>query len=220
MNKFRLAVTVAVGAGVCLAAAPRSYAQGPGGGMNLPPQIQAKIKLWQKWQLSHKNLSNLQRMLMQVQQVDRDPATKLTKPQAAKVLAVYKAWQSKPTMTEDQAKSVSKQIGAVLTEKQLKKMATMRAPWERGGGRPGGGMGGPGGGGPGGPGGMRPGGSGGPGGARPGGMRPGGAGGPGSFPDPPAKGFNPMNPDTLPFTGMRPMAKKGQQDFLKSLQSR
>jgi len=48
-------------------------------------------------------------------------------------------------------------------------------------------------------------------------------GGPGAMggfqlPDPPKGGYNPLNPDTLPFEIIRPMAKKGLADFTATLQ--
>jgi hypothetical protein len=179
---------IAVLAACSLATIP-AFAQNPGGGGGIPPEMMAKMKAWQKWTESHKNLSNLQTMLMQIREMDKDPAVKLDKSQAQKMLAIYNAWDKKPTMTEDQAKSVSKQVGALLTVKQLKKMTTMPNPFQRR--RPGAGA--PGGGGP-----------------RPGGFK---------MPDPPKGGYNPMNPDTLPFEQMRPMAKKAQAEFLKELKA-
>ncbi len=171
-----------------------ALAQGPGGGM--PPEIAAKIKLWTKWRESHKNLSNLQTMLYQVRKIDESPGTELSKDQSKKVVSVLKTWRNKQDMSEDQAKSVSKQIGSVLSEKQLKKMATEQPPWARGGGGGGG----------------RPGGGG-------GGARPGG-GAKFTFPDPPAGGYNPLNPDTLPFVQMRPQAKHDGDAFISSLDKR
>jgi hypothetical protein len=178
----------------CLLGLPMTalWAQGPGGGGGqMPPEMQAKMKAWQKWRESHKNISSLQTMLFQIRQIDKDPTTQITKPQAAKILPVLKSWRHKPAMSDDQAKQVSKKIGAVLNEKQLKKMSTFQ-PRGRGG------MGGPGGGGrmgggPGGPGG----GPGGGGGGRFGGG-PGGGGRRGGFPDPPTGDFNPLNPESRP----------------------
>ena len=166
--------------------APPVSAQGFGGG-GMPPEIAAKIKAWQRWRDSHKSISNLQTMLYQVGEMDKQPDTRLTKPQAAKLCSILSAWRNRPTMTDDQAKDVSKQIGAMLNDRQIKKMVSIQPPWMRGAGGGGGG-------------GFRPAGGGGP---RPGG-RPGGF----SFPDPPAGGYNPLNPDTLPFAGMRPQVKK------------
>jgi hypothetical protein len=118
-------------------------------------------------------------------------------------------------------------------------------PGGPGGGRMAGGPGGPGGGrmagGPGGPGGGRmaggpngapgggrpggagaPGGPGGPGGGRPGGPggRMGGPGGSFKMPDPPKHGYNPLNPDTLPFEQSRPGAKKRLDEFTSKMQAK
>lgn len=177
------------------AALPVVRAQGFGGGM--PPEIAAKIKLWQKWRETHKNVSNLQTMLYQVTEMDKSPDSKLDKKQAGKLLAIYKSWSTKPELNEDQAHSVQKQIGDLMNLKQIQKMTTIQPPWGRGGG--GGGMGG-----------GRPGG---------GGARPGGAGG-FKFPDPPKGSYNPMNADTLPFEAMRAQAKHNMQEFMATLQQR
>lgn len=189
--RWGLSLVAAVG---MLAVGPVAVrAQGFGGGM--PPEIAAKIKLWTKWRDQHKNVSNLQTMLWQVQQLDKSPDTKLSKPQAAKLLTILKTWRNKPTMNEDQAHSVQNQIGNLMSLKQVKKMTTLQPPWARmgGGGRPGGGGGG--------------------------GPRPGGPGG-FKLPDPPKGSYNPLNPDTLPFEQMRPMAKRGMDAFLSDLSLR
>ena len=195
----RLGLATLLVAGACAAMTPGAKAQG-GGGFQMTPEMQAKIKAWQKWRESHKNISTLQTMLYQVREVDKDPTTQLDKKQAGKMLSIMKTWRNKPTMTDDQAKEVSKQVGAILNEKQLKKMSTIQTPWQRRGGGGGGGGGRP------------PGGGGGGGGARP-------AGGSGGFkfPDPPAGGYNPINPDTLPFEQMRPQAKASIDGFMADL---
>jgi len=212
MKLLRFGLMTVLAMGACAVGGPRVLAQAPGGpgggGFQPTPEMKAKFAAWQKYRDQHKNLTNLSTMLRQIREVDKDPQTQFTKAQAGKLLPILKAWRNKPTMTEDQAQSVSKQIGAILTEKQLKKMATIKPRGfggGPGGGRPGG-PGGPGGGGPGGP----------------GGGRPGGPGGPGGFqmPDPPKGGYNPLNPDTLPFERMRPQAKKSLDEFTASLQQR
>jgi hypothetical protein len=195
-----VAVVLTVGA---LAISTVALAQPPGGG-GMPPEIQAKIKKWQKWRENNKNLSNLSTALMQIREIDKDAATQLDKKQAGTMLGIMKSWRSKPTMSDDQAKGVLKQVTGMLTVKQIQRMQTIQ-PFGRGGGG----------------GGMRPGGGGPGGGGRPGG--PGGGGRPGggfSFPDPPKGGYNPMNPDTLPFEQMRPMAKKSTEEFMAALAKR
>ena len=165
-----------------------------------PPELMAKMKKWQQWGDSHKSLSRLQAMIVQVAGLDKEPGSRLSPQQAGKFLGIMKMWSTKPTMSDDQAKQVSKQIGAMLTTKQIQKMATMSNPFGQGAG---GGMGG-----------MRPGG-----GAGAGGRMGGGPGGM-KIPDPPKGGYNPFNADTMPFPQTRPMIKKMQQDFMTQLQSR
>jgi hypothetical protein len=104
-------------------------------------------------------------------------AQQLSKAQAKRLVLLVRPWQSRPSMTETQAQSLSKQIAAVLTPAQKAELQKMRR--DRGGrggwgGREGGREGGPRGEAQ--PGGGRPGG-GRPGGGRPGGGRPGGPGG-------------------------------------------
>lgn len=193
-------------AGVCcLVGVSRANAQGgPGGGFQMTPEMQAKIKAWQKWTEAHKGISNLQTLFYQVEQMDKEPAFALNKPQSSKLLSIMKPWRTKPEMSDDQAKSVMKAVTGLLTDKQVKKLTTIQSPWGRRGG----------GGGGGGAGGGRPGGAGGPGGGR-----PGGAGG-FKIPDPPKGGYNPLNPATLPFEQMRPRAQKGLDDFTAELQAK
>jgi hypothetical protein len=194
---FRLGVVTVALTGVMAYGVVAAGAQGFGGGM--PPEIAAKIKLWQKWRDSHKNVSNLQTMLYQVNEMDKSPDTKLDKKQAGKLLTIYKSWETKPQLNEDQALQAQKQIGNVLNVKQIQKMTTIQPPWARPGGMGGGGA--------------RPGGG--------GGARPGGAGGGAfKFPDPPKGSYNPLNADTLPFEQMRAQAKHNMQEFESQLQQR
>jgi hypothetical protein len=158
---------------------------GPGGGN----------PAFQKFREQHKYTFQLTRMLRGVGELDKDPSTALTPAQAKGVLTVLKPWQTKPKMTQDDAKSVMRGVKKVLTAKQLNALSRVQ---DRGfGGGRGGPGGGPGGGGPpgggfGGPGGGPPGG-GPPGGGPPGGFR--GAGGPGGgrrFDPAAMKNFNPL----------------------------
>lgn len=170
---------------------------GGGGGFQPPPAMMAKIQAWGQWRDHHKNVVSLQRTLGAMADMEQDPQTKLTKPQAKTVLAVINKWQAKPALTDAQALQVNKQLTAPLTLVQIKKIAT--ASQGRGGGRPGGG---------GGFGGGRPGG----GGFGGGGGRPGGGGGgrpafdPASFPSP--RDYNPLNPDTQPVVRARERSKQ------------
>jgi hypothetical protein len=156
---------------------------------NLTPQqqqiMEAKRKKWQAWRENHKGITALSSTLFGLGALDKDPKLQLNKNQAKQILAVLKAWRTKPVMTDDQARAVNKKISAVLTDAQLQKIST-----ERGFGRGGRGFGG----------GARPGG-GGPGGGGPGGGRPGGFD-PTRFPDP--KDYNPLNPDSNPMAKMSP----------------
>lgn len=174
----------------------QTKAQGPGGQGGPPPEIMAKIRKWQAWQKQHKNVSQLGTELYEVEQLNQQPGYTLTKQQSAKLLAILKACRHKPTMTEEQARQVSKQIGSLLTTKQIQKMTTLTPPWLRRGG--GGGFGGR------------------QGGPSQGSGRPGGGF---NFPDPPAGGYNPLNPDTLPFPPMRDRAKQGLDAFMSTLQT-
>ena len=182
--------------------------QGPGGGaggFQIPPAMQAKFQAWQHWRDNHKNVTSLQRTLGAMSDMERDPRTKLTKPQAQKVLAVIRKWQSKPALTDAQALQVNKQLTAPLSLPQIKKIA-MASQGRRGGGFGGGGGGrGPGGGG---------------GGFGGGGGRPGGGGGrppmdPASFPAP--KDYNPLNANTLPFARQRPRSKERMAQLTAAL---
>jgi hypothetical protein len=206
---LRFGLATLLVAGVYAVSVPGAQAQGgPGGGFQMPPEMRAKIAAWQKFREQHKNLSTLGDMLYQIQEMNKEAGYQLDKKQSASMLKIISPWRTKTTMNEDQAKNVSKQMGAILTVKQLKKMSTIQPPGRRfrGGG--------------GGPGGGRPGGPGGPGGGGFAGGRPGGPGGrPGGFqmPDPPKQGWNPFNPDSLPFERMRPMAKTRMDEFVAAL---
>jgi len=187
------------------AVSPGAFAQGggPGGaGFTLPPALKAKFDAWKKWRENHKNIQKLSVTLMAFRELEKDPATKITKDQAKKIVPVFKAWQNKPTMSDDQAKDVNKQLTSPLNDKQLKTLATAPNPFA-GGGRPGGGGGA-------------------------GGARPGGAGGAGQMPDaskfPDPHDYNPLNPETSPFKAMDPKRfseMKGKyNEFITSLEQR
>lgn len=187
------------------AVSPAVLAQGgPGGaGFQLPPAAKAKMDAWKKWRENHKNIQKLSVTLMAFRELEKDPSTKITKDQAKKIVPVFKAWQNKPTMSDDQAKDVNKQLTSPLSDKQLKTLATAPNPFAGGG--------------------MRPGGGGGAGGA--GGARPAGGGGMPDFskiPDP--HDYNPLNPETSPFKSMNPQRfneMKGKyHEFITSLEQR
>ena len=185
--------------------AASAQAQGPGGfggpsGQPMSPAVQAKMQAWRQWRDNHKNVSSLQRTLGALTQMEQDPRTRLTKPQAKAVLAVIRKWQAKPALTDAQARLVNTQITTPLTLVQIKKIAMASQPRRGGGfggggfgvGRPGGGFGGPGGG-------------------------PGGRPGfdPASMPAP--RDYNPLNPDTQPMVRARDRAKQRHAQLMAAL---
>jgi hypothetical protein len=176
-----------------------ALAQGGPGGFQMTPEMQAKMKKFQAFQQSHKNYRAIQQSLYGIAECEKSPTTKLTKAQAKHVLSVLKKWESKPTLTNEQAGAVNKELTAGLTTPQIKTIATAQMPFGRGG-RQGGGNGGPGG--------ARPAGAGGPGG------RPGG-----NFQMPDPKEYNPLNPDTMPFVQFRSRAKQRLNEFKTKLQA-
>ena len=218
MNNRRTVLAAASAVALCVIGGVTAHAQGggpggaPGGGFQMSPAAQAKMQSWRKWRDSHKNLGLLTRTVRGVEEVDKDPATKITKDEAKKMLAVIKPWMSKPVMKDADALTVNTQLNKILTLPQIKKMASMMAPQ---GGR-GGGQGG-GGGRPGGGGGGFGGGQGGPG----GGGRPGGGGGgfdPSKMPDP--KEYNPLNISTIPDSPMTSRTKARITAFIALLKQR
>jgi hypothetical protein len=176
-----------------------AIAQGGPGGFQMTPEMQAKFKKFQAFQESHKNYRAIQQSLYGIAECEKSPTTKLTKAQAQHVLAVMKKWESKPSLTNEQAGAVNKELTAGLTTAQIKTVATTQMPFGRGGR----------GGGQGGPGAARPGGAGGPGGGR----------GMGNFQMPEPKEYNPLNPDTMPFVQFRQRAKQRLNEFKGKLQA-
>jgi hypothetical protein len=192
------AVAMALSTAGALAQGPPG-AGGPGGGQ-MPPEFAAFRKKMEKFNANNKHFAALTRTLRSLGRLEEDPKTALTKDQAKKLLVIYKAWKPKPTMSNEQAKDVNKQINGILNIAQIKKLNT-------------GGAGGPGGGG----GGFRMGGGGGAGGGggRPGGGGPGGPpGGMANFKFPEPSLYNPFNPSTSPFAKQNPqMAQRFTQRF-------
>jgi hypothetical protein len=186
--------------GVLLAGA--ANAQGGFGGGQMPPEIAKKIKAWQKFGEDHKKLQTLGDQVYQIGEVNHTAGYELDKKQAAAVLKVVNSNKAKTSLSEEEAGAISKALTAALTAKQIKKMTTIETPRQKMQ-KNRGGMGGGGG--------ARPGGGGGAPGGRPGGF---------TFPDPPAKGWNPLNPDSLPFEAMRPRAKESMNKFMADLQAR
>ncbi|MCS6950064.1 MAG: hypothetical protein RMM06_09175 [Armatimonadota bacterium] len=206
----------ALGAVVAVAQPP------PGaGGFQMTPEMQRQMEAWRKWREAHEHTFRLTSTLRALEEIDRDPKTKLTPAQAKKILDVLQPYRNKPKMTQDDAKNALKGIKSALNVTQLNAIARIEA--ERRNRR--GGFGGPGGG-PGGGGmGMRPGGPGGGGmGMRPGGPggAPAGGGGAGggfrAFDPARMKDFNPFKPDTSTPWGQR--AAERWNAFFKGLQQR
>lgn len=199
MKLWYVGVKVVAAAALVVLLGPLARAQNPGGeGTSLSPAAQAKMKAWRKFRDNHKQVVQVGQTVRALGEMDKDPKTKLTKDQAKKILAVMKAWRTKPVMTNDQALAVNKQLTDPLTLPQIKKMATLAQGGRRGGG---GGMG-------------RPGGGGGPGGAD------GGRGGfdPSRMPDP--KEYNPLNPNSLPASPMSARAKQRMSELVARLEAR
>jgi len=209
MRKLFLPAAVAVAATVL---ASGLLAQEGPGGFQLPPQVMAKLKAWEKWNANHKHVSALQQTMMGLGQLEQGSRTKFTKAQARQILPILKAWRNKPKITDDQALTINKQLTAPLNEAQLKKLASIP---QFGRGRGAGGSGSPPQGGPGGP---SQGSQGGP--------RPGGPRGfdPSKIQIPDPQDYNPLNPDTNPFLKtmpqMKAMAQKGMSDFMAMLEAR
>ncbi|HSV75009.1 MAG TPA: hypothetical protein VLH79_14710 [Chthonomonadales bacterium] len=184
-----------------VAAAP-AVAQGGFG--NLTPQqqqqLQAKMTAWSKWRENNKHVTALQQTVTGLALIEQDAKTALSRDQARKVLAAMNKWGRRPALTNEEARAANKELTAMLTVAQLQKLATAPSP-----GRGGRGFGG---------------------GARPGAGPGAGPGGGGSrpsfdisrFPDP--RNYNPLNPDTLPFEQMRPVAKQRMNEFRTKLSTK
>ncbi len=198
-----------------------AMAQPPGGagGFQPTPEMMAAFKKMQVWRESHKNITQLNQTMRAIMDMDKEPATKLTKDQAKKMWTAVGSWQSKPVMTDEQAREVLKQITMPLNTTQLKKYAAIQAEsasrrggWGGGGGgRPGGGA--PGGGAPGGGGGF------GGGGGRPGGGAPGGSGRPWDPSKMQMKEYNPLNVSSYP-DFMKERGGKRTTEFINLLKTR
>lgn len=169
----------------------------------MSPEVQAKMKAWQKWRDSHKNIESLQRTIGGLEALEKDPKLKLNASQAKSVVTILKTWRTKPTMTDAQALKVNKDLTAKLSLAQLKKIATTRGGMGMRERRPGGGAPS-----------AQPG-------NRTGGNQP--RTGtrrmdPSRFPSP--REYNPLNPSTLPWENMREGAKKRLETLTKQLTAR
>ena len=94
----------------------------------------------------YKYTFQLTTMVRHIEEINKDKKYTLTSAQAKKVLAILTPWRSKPKMTQDQAKTVARNLKKVFTAAQLNAMARIKPHSGQGpGGRsPGqGGQGGP-----------------------------------------------------------------------------
>lgn len=196
MIRLRNILVASAGAAIL---ATSAIAQGPGG-FQMTPAIQAKMKAWQKWNDSHKNIRAVGQTLGAIVEMQKDPKTKFNKAQSKTVLGILKTWRNKPVMSNAQAQTVNKQLAGTFTMPQLKKLASM--PQRGGRGFGGGGQGGP-----------RPGGQGGPGGGRPGG----GGRGFDMSKMPAPREYNPLNPSTIPMERQRARAAERTDGLIKTL---
>ena len=121
-QRITISVGIAATAAIALLAlgnAQTAHAQGGfgggGGGFQPPPEMMAKIKKWQAWRQSHPHISALGQTMRGMGELDKNPATQITKPQAQAILAAIKPWRSKPVMTNDQALQVNKAITRPLS---------------------------------------------------------------------------------------------------------
>ena len=211
----RLLVAVVAVASLLVAPIAQSavWAQGPGGGgfggggggFTPSPEMQAAFAKMRKFRDENKQVFALSQTLRAFGEMDKDPKTTFTAPQAKTILGVINKWKSKPSLTNEQATTVNKELTKALTIPQIKKLAS-EANNRRGFG---------GGGGGGRPGGGRPGGGGG--GFGGGGGRPGGGGG---FKIPEFKPFNPLNPNTLPEGRMKEGGVRRMNELITELKSK
>ncbi|MBC7807066.1 MAG: hypothetical protein H7145_13055 [Akkermansiaceae bacterium] len=197
VSRFVLAVAAALplllSPMAALAQGPGGGQGGPGGGFQMTPEMRANMDKMRKFRENNKQVFALSQTLRAFDDMETDPKTKFTPAQAKTILAVVNKWKGKPSLTNEQATQINKELTKSLSLPQIKKLAAAanrRGGWGGGGGQ--GGGGGRGGGGAGiGAQGRMGGGQGGPGGG--GGRR---AGGGGNWTMPELKPFNPLNPET------------------------
>ncbi len=173
---------------------------GGGGGFNPSPEMRAGFEKMRKFRDENKQVFALGQTLRAFEEMDKDAKTKFTPAQAKTILAVANKWKAKPSITNEQATQINKDLTKPLTIPQIKALAA--AASRRGGGGGGGFGGGQGGGG-----------------GRPGGGAPGGAGG-GAWKMPVMKPFNPLNPATSPFARNKETAVRRMNEMLAMLAAR
>jgi len=218
MKTIRLFGLLTVAAALSVLAPTFVWAQGGppgggGGGFNMTPEMRAGFDKMRKFRDENKQVFALGQTLRAFEDMDKSPKTKFTPAQAKTILAVVNKWKTKPSLTNEQATQINKDLTKSLTIPQIKALAA--ASNRRGGGGQGGGGGRPGGGGGGGGFG---GGQGGGGGRPGGGGAPGGGGGAWKMPE--LKPFNPLNPATSPFARNKETAVRRMNDMLAMLSAR
>ncbi len=85
----------------------------------------------------YKYTFQLMTMVRHIGEINKDKKYTLTPAQAKSVLAILKPWRTKPKMTQDQAKTVAKNLKKVFTASQLNAMARIKSHFGQGP-RPGG----------------------------------------------------------------------------------
>ena len=107
--------------------APVALAQGGMGG-GMPPEMAAKIKLWQKFGENHKNFTILQKTMFGFGECEKDPKAALTKDQAKNILSQLKKWEDKPVMSNDEAGALVKALTKGMTIPQIKTANSAKMP--------------------------------------------------------------------------------------------
>jgi len=191
--KFGYAFRSALVAALALAGAAASNPAKAQGGFQMPPEMKKKIAAWQKWQEDHKKLTLLSDQIGQIGEMNLMPGYELDKKSATTILQLISANKAKTSLSEEEAGALAKGLTSALTVKQIKKMTTIEPMSVKRRKQAQANMG----------------------------KAPAGGGGGGfKMPDPPAKGWNPFNPDSLPFEAFRPIAKKNLDKFVGDLTAR
>ncbi|MBC8141756.1 MAG: hypothetical protein H7Y38_09995, partial [Armatimonadetes bacterium] len=144
MKTIRFGLLTAIAALVALAPT-FAYAQGGGGGFTMTPEMRANMDKMRKFRDENKQVFALGQTLRAMEDMDKSAKTKFTPAQAKTILTVVNKWKAKPSITNEQATQINKDLTRPLTIPQIKALAA--ASNRRGGGGQGGGGGRPGGGG-------------------------------------------------------------------------
>src|ERR1043166_1334383 len=121
MNQSKLLLTGAL----MMAMAMPTLAQGPPGGGppgggGMPPEIQ-------KMMAQIKYRRQMREQIRAIGEINRDPATAVSPPQAKQLLAILKPWTTKEKMSEEDAKGVMRAVKKVMKPNQLNAMEIGRA---------------------------------------------------------------------------------------------